>query len=82
MKKADFESLIKTLKEGDKLNILYRSNWRGGDGRPHDHRHGKLVGGTFDQIEREGIKIREMEFPINYKALKEVNKRLKTDAKR
>ena len=52
------------------LDILYRSNWRGGDGKPFNHKDGKRVGGVFEWIEHKGIKLRGHKYPINYKAIK------------
>jgi hypothetical protein len=70
MKREAFEELKKKLKSGDYIEINYRCNWRGGDGRPHDHRKGKTQVGHFNMIFHDGILLREMEFPINYKAIK------------
>ena len=72
MKKEEFERLKAKLKEGMRLCISYRSNWRGGDGRPFDHRKGKEVSGEFEWIEHNGIKLRGRKYPINYKAIKKV----------
>ena len=72
MKKIEFDKLKLKLKGNMLLNILYRSNWRGGDGRPFNHRKGKRIQGEFEWIEHDGIVLRGYEYPINYKAIKEV----------
>jgi len=70
MKKKEFEELKISLKSGDELKIHYRCNWRGGDGRPHNHKPGRFASGKFRLISHEGILLSGREFPINYKAIK------------
>jgi hypothetical protein len=75
MKKEEFEKLKKDNEfviRGTIIEILYRSNWRGGDGKPFNHRNGKKIGGVFEYFTTKGIKIRNSEYPINYKAIKQV----------
>ncbi len=72
MKKKAFEEISEILCVGDKIKIHYRSNWRGGDGRPHDHSSGKEVGGIFIRIFHDRICCVNNEFGISYKAIKSI----------
>ena len=72
MKIKEFEELKKKLKYGDFIEINYRSNWRGGDGRPYNHRNGKDVSGNFAMISHEGVLLQGHEYPINYKAIRKI----------
>ncbi len=72
MKLKEFEDIKKSLKIGDKIIINYRSNWRGGDGRPYNHRKGKDIIGEFNSIFHEGILLEGRDYPINYKAIRKV----------
>lgn len=70
MREGEFYKL--KLRPGSIIEVTYRSNWRGGDGRPFNHKKGKTLIGKFEYIERKGIKLSNKEFPINYKAIREV----------
>lgn len=72
MKKEEFDKIKKTLKQGDYIDIHYRSNWRGGDGRGFDHRPGKKLSVIFFNVFNDRLCFNGNDFGISYKAIKSI----------